>query len=632
MRPMFLLLLFAALPARAQDGASLFAAIRATNWPQAEALAARMPDPLAQKFVRYYRLLTPGAARSTEIAAFLLDGPDWPAQALLTRRLQEALALDGDDRAVLAICQSSPPQAAPSLLRCADATARAGRPQDAATQARAAWVRGLEGGDEIGFVRQWGSVLTADDQWRRFDRLAWSDNGQVGGPAQRQSIRIDPAQRPAAEARLALRRDAAEAPALVAALPLPAREDPGTVLDLAKWYRRAGLDRMAAQVWGTHGAAAESVAPPDRKQAFWDERNLLARRLLRMGEPAAAFAVADTKAQANEAALDSLFLSGWIALRRLNQPVVAEARFRALAGLSKSVITQSRAAYWLGRAAMARGDRAAATRAYEAAVQFPTTYYGQLAGRALGLDDAALRSRILALADPPWSAPAAQTFLRHEMSRAAVLLTAWGERRRAPAFLLRLDDLAPGTAERMMVARLASELGLPDTAVALARRAGRDGVMMPVAGWPMPVQPPGTVEGAVALGLMRQESSFDDLAVSPSGARGLMQLMPATAAQVARQVNEATSIPLLTEDPAHNMRLGTTYLRGLMDQFGALPMALAGYNAGPRRVTEWIVSEGDPRAGPIDWVDWIESIPFNETRNYVQRVMENIEIYRARQP
>jgi soluble lytic murein transglycosylase len=195
-----------------------------------------------------------------------------------------------------------------------------------------------------------------------------------------------------------------------------------------------------------------------------------------------------------------------------------------------------------------------------------------------------------------------------------------------------LDELAGDGVARTLAARIATGYGLPETAVAIARRAGRDGWMLPEAGWPAPVEPPGNIlDPAIALGIIRQESNFDPQAASPAGARGLMQLMPATAAAVARKLNGAPNIAALTSDPAYNMRLGATYLAGLLTQFGgALAYAAAGYNAGPSRVADWLAANGDPASGTLDMIDWIELIPFNETRNYVQRVIENVVIYRAR--
>lgn len=633
MRAVLLFMLGLSLPAHAaaQD---LMAAVRLEHWTEADALANASPDPLARKLAVFFRLLTPGAARTAELAAFIADNPAWPQQALLGRRLQEAFAAESDDLAVIGRCQQTQAAAQPAtaLLRCADAMGRAGRQAEAEQDARAAWVKGVDPTGEPGFIRTWGHALTADDQWRRFDRLAWTDSGLPGSPAARQAIRLQPASRPAAEARLALRRDDPSASTLVAALPAPARADPCLVLDLAKWHRRANQDRAALVVWLKEGGPAEAAATDDRRPAFWDERNLLARRMLRANDPAAAYALASSHRQTGEAAIDAEFLSGWIALRRLQQPDVAARHFRALAALSHAAITQGRAYYWIGRAAAAQGDAAGAQAAYADAAAWPTTYYGQLAVRALGDDDAALAARIRAAHDPAWTVEQATALIGKDLARAAALLVAWGEPRRAKAFLLRLAETAADAAERSMAARMALGLGLPDQTVAIARRAGRDGLMLPEAGWPIAVEPPDAmVEPAVTLGLIRQESSFDIQAGSPAGAQGLMQLMPATAAGVARRLNEAVSLPALTADAAYNMRLGTAYLQTLLDQFGgALPLALASYNAGPNRVLDWIAGYGDPRTGTIDMTDWIELIPFNETRNYVQRVIENVVIYAAR--
>ncbi len=614
-----------AVPAVAQDGSRLLAAVRAADWTVADSIAVTMPDKLARKLVLFYRLQTPGTARAAEIADFLGQNPEWPAQTLLSRRLQDALPTEPDDQAVLRICAARPQTASPALLRCADAIARAGRPADASLAARDAWVRGVDPAAEPGFLRLWGPMLTRDDQWRRFDRLAWTDNGAPGGLASRQLQRLDPADHPLGEVRLALRRDDPVAPALVAAL--PKRDDPALMLDLARWYRRAGLDQDAAQLWAAQGVTAEQAAPPERRGAFWDERAQLGRRLLRSGAMALALSVFNTPAQTGEPALDSAFLSGWTALR-LGQNAAALQHFSRLATLSPSVITQARAQYWRARALAAAGNPEAA-RAYAAAAAWPTTYYGQLAARTLGQDQT-VQDRLRAARDPAWTRPDAQAFLNHEIARAAILLAAWGDPRRARPFIVRLDDLGPTPAQRSMLAHLAAGLGLPDQAVALARRAGRDGFVLPVSGWPTPVTPPPGPDPTLIWALMRQESSFDDAIISPAGARGLMQLMPGTATSVARGLAIPVSVPALTADPDYNMRLGTTYLQGLLDQFGAPPLAFAAYNAGPRRVTDWLTANGDPRTGNVDMIDWIELIPFNETRNYVQRVMENVTVYQAR--
>ena len=256
-----LVLLAASLPARAQPSETIPAAMHDARWSDADAAAAALPDPVARKLVLFYRLLTQGAGHPAEIAAFMADNPGWPDQAALSRRLQEAIAAEGDDRTVLDICARQLVRETPSMLRCAEAARNAGRP-DAAELARQAWVSGIsDPAAELTFLRRWGPSLTFADQWRRFDRLAWTDNGAVGGPASRQVARVDPAQRPAAEARLALRRDDPMARSLVAVLPPGAQIDPALMLELARWLRRAGKDEDAQKLWLAMGGAAERAAP-----------------------------------------------------------------------------------------------------------------------------------------------------------------------------------------------------------------------------------------------------------------------------------------------------------------------------------------------------------------------------------
>ena len=390
---------------------------------------------------------------------------------------------------------------------------------------------------------------------------------------------------------------------------------PARIVARAKALRLARDWDEAKDVWrGQTGA--------DQTAAMWSERNALVRELLSQRDDRTAYEIAKTHGQTDtESLTDAEFLCGFIALRRLNTPDIALGHFRTLAKASPAAITQGRAHYWIGRALAASGRDPKVS--YGEAAKWPTTFYGQLAGLASNLD---IKSRILAATDP-----VVASNYNHELIRAAKLLLEWGDPGRARVFLVRLDEIAPNAAIRSTVARRAVEIGAPDSAVYIARRMGRDGIALPVAGWPAPYAPPEVVEPAYALGIMRQESSFDVAAVSRSGALGLMQLMPATARTVAKGLKVPLSIPALTVDPNANMRLGTAYLRELLDRFyGSYILAAAGYNAGPNRVDQWMALNGDPTASFDAMLDWIELIPFAETRNYVQRVAENVTIYRAR--
>jgi len=601
------------------------AAIRADRWADAQRDAAAYADPVADKLVTYYRLLAPGAATADEITDFMAQSPDWPNQALLERRRQEAIATDPDLASTLAQCNLNKLTLLATLLHCAEALANAGRHAEAAEAARRAWVGGI--GDEAEFLRRWSGAVRPEDTWERFQNLVRPDSAA----AARLLSRLDAQHRVAAEALLALQHDTPNAEALLGSVPAALRREPGMMLDHARWLRRADRTADALALWQRAGEAAQRDAAADELSGFWTERNLLARRLLRDGRTAGAYALANQhgKIPADQV-LDAEFLAGFIALRRLKDPTAAQRHFKMLAEASKAAITQARAHYWLARAIAVSGGNP--KPAYQQAAAWPTTFYGQLAALTLGDDASQLAARITALHDPPYARDQVLAFTGREVVRAAAMLVAWNDTRRARAFLMRMDELASDPADRALTARFALRVGLPDTAVFIARRMGRDGLTLPEVGWPTAAEPPdGPVDTSVALGLIRQESSFDIAAISPSGARGLMQLMPFTAQAVAKQIGTTTTLVSLTADPTHNMRLGTEYLRQMLDRFdNSLPLAIAAYNAGPHRVDQWLVENGDPRAGPIDMLDWIELIPINETRNYVQRVLENIVIYRAR--
>jgi soluble lytic murein transglycosylase len=607
-------------PLAAQPAQNPLTFVQAGQWAQAQMAAARGGDPLAEKLIVYYRMLAPNAASVAEIAAFMRQNPDWPLPTLMERRRQDAIAADPDNATVVALCVEKKPTPTPArgaaLLRCADALANIGRGKEAAALAREAWVDAIsDPGTEVAFARRFPGLISAADQWARFQRLLWDDTAA----AQRQVANLDPGRAAIASARLVLKTNGTGTIGR-------ADDDPGAVLDMARALRKLDQDQAALAVWRTSGTAAQRAAP-DHLDAYWGERHTLARKLLRQGDAKGAFDIMAAHGQTDpKLVVEGEFLAGFIALRRLNDPKAAAAHFSALAAASPAVLTQSRAHYWLGRAAQAAGGNGRPE--FERAAGFPMTFYGQLALRAAGEPDTTLVGRLRVPVTPAAALPA--TPIMSELMRAASLLVAWQDPRRARPFLLRMEELCKTPAERIAVGEYAASLGLPDVIVLITRRLGRDGDVPPMQGWPVPVEPPALLEPAISLAIMRQESNFDVSIVSPSGALGLMQLMPATARTVARQVGESTSTFLLTTDPGHNMRLGTSYLREVLDKFESVPLAAAAYNAGPHRVTQWLSDNGDPRASGQSMIDWIEMIPLNETRNYVQRVLENVVVYQAR--
>ncbi len=321
------------------------------------------------------------------------------------------------------------------------------------------------------------------------------------------------------------------------------------------------------------------------------------------------------------------FLAGWVALRFIHEPDRAYNHFVGLYEVVKLPVSVARASYWAGRAADAMGyDQLAATW-YRTAAEHLTTYYGQLAATALG--EPKLER---ALDEPTPSAAESEAFDKQELVRVLRQLSEIDATEYMRPFMLRLSELAKSPGEHALVAHLALQVDRPDLAITVAKKASYAGVVLLAEGYPLSELPPGgSVEHPLVLAMTRQESAFDRGAVSSAGALGLMQVMPATARRVAHTLRLHFDKHRLTTDRHYNVTIGRAYLDGLLGDFsGSYVLAIAAYNAGPSRVRQWIRDYGDPRSKDVDVIDWIESIPIGETRNYVQRVLENLQLYRLR--
>jgi soluble lytic murein transglycosylase len=416
--------------------------------------------------------------------------------------------------------------------------------------------------------------------------------------------------------------------------PTPPTPEPA-FLTRAEQLHEQGNDDSAAALWIAQGRDAMANSTAAQQRLFWPVQDRLARALLMTGDAKTAYAVVTatdlptTGQTARGQIADRDFFAGFLQLRFLHNPKNAAAWFNDLLSASTAVITQARGYYWLARTET--GAQAIAD--YNASAAYPDTFYGQLAALALGDTPSQVAARILNVGEPAFTASDAIAFGLQELPRAAALLVQMNDPQDAQIFLARIGTVAGDDRSRELAAKLSLGLGYPQSAVAIARSAGVAGQMLVREGWPVAQTPPATLEPAISLGIMRQESSFDPTAVSGAGAEGLMQLMPGTA----RKTSRDNGIPYNNLfDPNQNMALGTAYLGGLIQQFGnCLPLAIAAYNAGPQNVANWIAENGDPemRGQPTgaDMIDWIEEIPFTETRNYVQRVTESIVIYRALQ-
>ncbi len=604
--------------------AKAFEALDAGRVDEARRLAQQGSNKLAAKIFRWADLQRPHSGASFEdIAAFIDTNPSWPAQDILMRRAEEALVDRTDDSVVLAWFALRDPVTVDGAMRDIEALLRSGNKDKAISLIHSTWATGAFGAaQEKTFLSRYRSYLGTAEYARRLDNLLWSGRRDE---AHRLLIHVDPDHRAVGEARLRLENMSGGVDYALRKVPARLENDPGLVFDRLRWRRRKGQEQAALDMLRQ---APKDATHPD---VWWSERAILARRAITAGRMTEAYNIANNHGMVNSGhAVDAEFLAGWVALRFLNEPEVALPHFTKLYEMAHFPVSRSRGAYWAGRAADAAGDKVAAQDWYTRAALFATTYYGQVAAAAL---DPASRP-----AFPETPAPLAderKAFESSELAHAARLLQQIGQTQKVKLFITRLVLNAKTPGEHTLAAELATRLDRPDLAVSAAKRSAQvASVMIPDYGWPMIALPRGDApERALVFATVRQESAFETDAVSRAGARGLMQLMAPTARAIARKLALPTEHieTRLLSDPKLNVSLGRSYLAGLIDNYdGSYVLALAAYNAGPARVKQWVHDNGDPRQPNIDVIDWIELIPIDETRNYIHRVLENLQVYRQR--
>ncbi|HEX3407557.1 MAG TPA: lytic transglycosylase domain-containing protein, partial [Caulobacteraceae bacterium] len=440
--------------------------------------------------------------------------------------------------------------------------------------------------------------------------------------AARQLVAFLPADQQAlAQARMAVREGLSTADSLINTLPTSVRNAPGLEYEAALKAQRRGDDFGALALIPSLPTA---IPDPDTQHQMWRLRKGLVIEALKSGNARAAYrAAADSGIDQGSDGAEAEFYAGWLALTRLKDPRLADTHFAKLQEIGQSPITASRALYWRGRAAEAEGDMMNAQLFYAGAAKYPTAFYGQLGAAKAG------QATLTIGRDPVITAADRARFEDREEIRAARLLASIGARETFQRFVLGLAETLPSDAEAAQLVDLARNAGDQYLSMKVVRAAAKHGWVLPERGYPLHSTPgAGAVETAYVLGITRQESGFDPHVRSPAGATGMMQLMPATARTLSHKYGFGAGS---LDDADYNMQLGAAYLGQLLDQFGgSYVMATAGYNAGPGRPTEWTSYCGDPRMSSTDPADYIECIPFSETRDYVMRVMEGMQVYRAR--
>ncbi|CAH1671399.1 lytic transglycosylase domain-containing protein [Chelatococcus asaccharovorans] len=601
-----------------------------------DALAAGLSGGAARTLVEWIAIRHNGSHLGySRLSSFLAEHADWPQRDITQRHTERAMWRQKVSPAtILSFFAGRQPESADGKFALAlayqqSATDKSGGQGDATLDKKAfalvqdAWRNDPVDRDLERAIREsFPAVLTAANNRARLERLAFRKDWTS---AQRLAADIGPREVKLLKARMTIERGGNLKPALNG-LSAAERADPLIQFVEAQELRRQGKRAEAAAIMLKAPTKPEAVVEGDQ---WAKERQRLARGLIEAGEPQTAYDIIKPNVAVSETdTIETEMLAGWIALRFLDKPDIAAKHFAAAEPHADLPISVARVTYWRGRAAEAAKDAAGANAFYEAAAQHVTTYYGQLARARLGKTD-------LPVSPPPKGDILARATLeKSDIVQAIRLLYHLDERRIA---ILLIDELArnvEGADAMTAVAHIAGSLGDTRAELVVGKRAlyrgfPLDRTAFPTNGIPSFEAAGDSVERSMTYAIARQESAFAADAVSSAGARGLMQLMPATAKATAQRAGLPFDVDRLTNDPAYNATLGTAHLGELVGYWrGSYILTFAAYNAGPGNVRKWITAYGDPRDNGVDTVDWVERIPFPETRNYVQRVMENLQVYR----
>jgi soluble lytic murein transglycosylase len=601
--------------------------IRNGKTDEATKLERSISDPLARKLVEWLVLRTDDGAGFDRYAAFIFGNPSWPSLALLRRRAEGALWEERRDPAtVRAFFAAARPMSAKGRLALARVSLAFGERREAESLVREAWRQDPMSREmEAMAVEAFGEFLTPADHKIRMDRRLYAEDTEGG---LRAAARLGGNELAIARARAAVTDKSSNAGALLEAVPSEARNDAGYMLSRIQWLRRNDRLDEAARLMLTaphDGAVIHGV------DEWWVERRVLSRKILDDDAQVAYRIARDAVAPIKENyRADQQFTSGWIALRFLNDPATALSHFSRIAQGTANPITLARAGYWQGRALEALGRRDEARTHYETAARFATAYYGQLARARLGLGDIALNP------PPQPSKEKRAALLNLEVVRAAELLYAVDAPDLVAPMVQDLAEKADDVGALVVLAELAQEhrdarAMLLIGKTVLGRGFSFDHFAFPDVGVPKFASITREVDRSVIYAIVRQESAFNAKVASSANAQGLMQIMPGTGRAIAKKFRVNFDKNRLAHDATYNAQLGSAELSDLLQDYrGSYILTFAAYNAGRARVKQWLAQFGDPRDPKVDPIDWVEHIPFSETRNYVQRVMENMQVYRLR--
>ena len=597
--------------------------IEEEEYARAYGMARGFADPVERRTIQWAAIYYgAGEVDAQSVRRFAADAPQYATTRTYKARMELALVENQAPYSeVISLLGGEMPRTIDGQIALAKAYVMDGQTERGLRIARQIWINNFLTREQEDEVRaSFGNSFTRDDYWKRSINLLMNDRARG---AERIISFLSPAQKSLVMARIAVVRKASDAQRLLDRVDPAYRDHPMFYFSQGQLARRAGRLTSAVNILN------KASSPLPNPSLWWSERRLLARKLMTAGKYQGAYNAAAAYNDGPEGRLvDANFHAGWIALTFLRDPQTAVRHFERMRSLSTLATSISKSNYWLGRARGKLGDQEGARDAFARAAIYQTTYYGQLSRYRLGNTSIELRAM------PAWRNNVA-AFNSRQLVRAVRLLATNGKPQWAEKLLARLIYQTSEPGEMLLTARLAQEINAHNLAIIMASVANRKGVALDLFNYPRDGIPDNArlanIDPAAIYAVARQESRFDIDAISSAGARGVMQLMPATAKETANLLGIEYSPSRLTNDAAYNAYLGSTYLSRQLKRYeGSFILAAAAYNAGGGNVNKWIDAYGNPANLGVDPVVWIEQIPFAETRKYVKRVIANYMIYRER--
>ena len=602
--------------------------IKDKKWNSALKSATRVKDREFRNLITWMHLKTSrNGASFDEYKKFIEQNQDYPRINRIRYLAEEKIYLrNNSPTSIISWFEKYPPLGGLGKIKLAEAYLEKGQIDKVKILIKEGWITAQIPKNDLGYYRaKFKKFIDSDDHIKRADYLAWE---RKYWDLKRMLKYLPTDQRALYNARQILMSNSYGVDNAINKVPQYLKEDPGLEFDRLRWRNRRGrLDGSLEILYRNSLKTETQMVRPDK---WWDQRESVVRSLIYKKRYKSAYKISSEHAlSAGPSFAEAEWLSGWIALTFLNSPEYAINHFQNFYNNVGYPISLARGAYWLGASYELLGENELSKKFYSEAANFPMTYYGQLAFNKIN-PGGNFEIKDQSSFDKDYE----KEFKKNKLIRHLILLKELNATQFGKDIFKHLADLNIEKGSEVLAADLATSLERYDFAIQISKKASYEKRFYnkfnyPIIATPKVINNKNMPKSEVILAIIRQESEFDKSANSWAGARGMMQLMKYTAKIVAKQAKLPYSISGLTKDPEYNIKLGSYYFNSLIEDYnGVYPFAIAAYNAGPNRVKTWRRVNGDPSKGQLSYINWIEQIRFEETRNYVQRVLENINVYK----